>query len=341
MASTVNKNVSSPGRAVYGRAYLTAYVKPVAAQSPPTVNLVTIVILSRGKCGLSKCIARYLLGMAAADLSLVFIDVILKRMNSIYFPMNFLYITPICSLILVLYIAARDCSVWFTVAFTFDRFVTICCHRFTAKYCTERTAAVVLSAVWAVACLRSLPFYFPYQPSFITDGVAWFCVTTDDYYTLTFWKAYEYINSIITPLFPIFLILSFNALTIRHIIAANRVRKRIRNTENQRDPEMENRRKSMVLLFALSGNFILFWMTYVVRSLIWELQNYEYTDRHYSNPVYIAQQMGFMLQLLSCSTNTCIYGLSLTKFREELKTGLKYLVTLNGKLCNLPPVLKH
>uniref|UniRef100_UPI00398E897D probable G-protein coupled receptor 139 n=1 Tax=Pristiophorus japonicus TaxID=55135 RepID=UPI00398E897D len=307
---------------------------PLLAAVGITVNLVTIVILSRGKCGLSKCIARYLLGMAAADLSLVIIDVILKRMNSIYFPMNFLYITPICSLILVLYIAARDCSVWFTVAFTFDRFVTICCHRFTAKYCTERTAAVVLSAVWAVACLRSLPFYFSYQPSFITDGVAWFCVTTDDYYTSTFWKAYEYIDSIITPLFPIFLILSFNALTIRHIIAANRVRKRIRNTENQRDPEMENRRKSMVLLFALSGNFILFWMTYVVHSLIWELQNYEYTDRHYSNPVYIAQQMGFMLQLLSCSTNTCIYGLSLTKFREELKTGLKYLVTLNGKLSS-------
>ncbi|XP_067835120.1 probable G-protein coupled receptor 139 [Heptranchias perlo] len=313
---------------------------PVLAAVGITVNLVTIVILTRGKCGLSKCITRYLVGMANADLSLVIIDVILKRINSIYFPLNFLYITPICSLILVLYVAARDCSVWFTVAFTFDRFVAICCQKLKPKYCTEKAATVVLWTVCVVGCLRSIPFYFSYETSFIIDNVPWLCVTTDEYYTSHLWKAYEYIDSIVTPLLPIFLILLFNALTVRYIIAANRVRRGLRsNSENENDPEMENRRKSMILLFALSGNFILLWMTYVVHSLTWELKNYEYANRYYSNPVYFAQQIGFMLQLLSCSTNTCIYGLTLTKFREELKNGMKCLFTLNGKLLNLVAIV--
>ncbi|XP_067836645.1 probable G-protein coupled receptor 139 [Heptranchias perlo] len=108
------------------------------------VNLVAIVILSRGKCGLSKCITRYLVGMAAADLLVVITDVLMWRIVEIYFPVSFLTITPVCRLILNLSFAVTAASVWFTVVFTFDRFVAICCQKLKTKYCTEKTAAVVI-----------------------------------------------------------------------------------------------------------------------------------------------------------------------------------------------------
>ncbi|XP_067836112.1 probable G-protein coupled receptor 139 [Heptranchias perlo] len=306
---------------------------PVLAAIGITVNLVAIVILSRGKCGLSKCITRYLMAMAAADLTVVIIDVILKRINNIYLPVNFLFITPICALKLLMKIAALDCSVWFTVAFTFDRFVAICCQKLKPKFCNQRTASVIVTSVCVLGCLRCIPFYFTFEPKLIINNVPYFCISTMAYYTSPFWAAYEWFDSILTPLLPIFLILLFNALTVKHIIMSTTVRRALlNNVDNHNDPETENRKKSMILLFTLSGNFILLWATYVVQSFIWRLQNYNYTDKYFSNPIYIIQQTGFMLQLLSSCTNTCIYGLTQRKFREELKKAVKYLVTLNGRL---------
>ncbi|XP_067868094.1 probable G-protein coupled receptor 139 [Heterodontus francisci] len=309
------------------------YYPILAAVSIP-VNLVAIVILSRGKCGLSKCITRYLVAMAMADLMVDIIHVILQRINIMYFPISFLFITPVCMVNLVAYVIALDCSVWFTVAFTFDRFVTICCQKLQSKYNTEKTATVVIATVFVVNCLWSIPFYYSGEPAFIIDNVPWYCIPTADYLTSPLWRVYACINIILSPLLPILLILLFNAFTVRHIIMANRVRRGLRsNGENQNDPEVKNRRKSMILLFTISANFILLWMTYVVHSLNWPVINFNYTNKYYSNPIYIVQQVGFMLQILSSCTNTCIYGLTQRKFREELKNGVKYLFTLNGKLC--------
>ncbi|XP_067876477.1 probable G-protein coupled receptor 139 [Heterodontus francisci] len=297
------------------------------------VSLVAIVILSRGKCGLSKCVTYYLVAMAAADFAVIITDVIMHRINNMYFPVSFLFLTPMCSLRLVMYNVSLHCSVWFTVAFTFDRFIAICCHKLKPKYCTQKTAIMVISAVCVVSFLRSIPGFIVYKPSFVINNVSWYCVGKAEYWTSKFWRAYECIDSILTPLLPIILILLLNAITVQHIMVANKARKGFRrNNENQNDPEMENRRKSMILLFALSANFVLLWMTYLVHSLRWQVENFNYQNKYLNNPVYIVQQFGYMLQILSSSTNTCIYGLTQRKFREELKKGIKYLFTLNEKL---------
>ncbi|XP_072123060.1 probable G-protein coupled receptor 139 [Mobula birostris] len=306
---------------------------PVLAAVGITVNLVAIVILCRGNCGLSKCITRYLVAMATADLMVVIVEVILKRINNIYLPINILFITPVCSMIIVSKIAALDCSVWFTVAFTFDRFVAISCQKLRARYCTKRTASVVIATVCMLAFMRCIPFYFTSEPGYVINNIPYLCMATAAYNTSPLWAAYESFDSVVTPLLPIVLILSFNALTVKHIIKSNKIRRALVSNGDRNDAESENRKKSMVLLFTLSGNFILLWTPYFVHSLKWRMRNYNYQDKYYTNPIYINQQAGFMLQLLSSCTNTCIYGLTQRKFRQELKNGVKYLVTLNRKLC--------
>uniref|UniRef100_A0A4W3GLP7 G-protein coupled receptors family 1 profile domain-containing protein n=1 Tax=Callorhinchus milii TaxID=7868 RepID=A0A4W3GLP7_CALMI len=254
-----------------------------------TANLVAIVVLSRGKCGLSKSITHYLVAMSVADLLVAVNDVILNQIHSLYFNHTFLEITPVCSLRLLLITSVTHMSVWFTVAFTFDRMVAICCVKMKTSYCTERTAAVVVG--------------------FKTV-----------YHTSPSWIVFHWFETITTPFVPFFVVLLMNVVTVRHIFMANRIRRNLlnQNSESGNDPEMENRRRSIILLFAISGSFILLWLMYVLEFILSRtLDNYFYTD--YTDPVYVVRHVTEMLKLLSCCTNTIIYALSQSKFREDVK----------------------
>ncbi|XP_062903869.1 probable G-protein coupled receptor 139 [Mobula hypostoma] len=288
-------------------------------------NLLAIVILSRGKCGLSKCVTRYLVGMAAADLLVVMSDPLLWETAEIYFPRSFLRMTPVCRLDMWLVFAITASSVWLTVAFTIDRFVAICCEKLKTKYCTERTAAVVIGTVSVLACLETVPWGFAFGPGEIIDGVPWDCVYTPSYKTSPAWLIFVIFHRILVPCLPFILILLFNILTVKRILAASRARRGLRGQksgENDKDREMENRRKSIVLLFSITASFILLWGTYVV-FFIYRRISMSYVDS-VTDPRYIADRTSAMLQILSSCTNTCIYALTQSKFREELKSAVQY-----------------
>ncbi|XP_072329352.1 probable G-protein coupled receptor 139 [Scyliorhinus torazame] len=302
------------------------YYMIVAVVGVP-VNLVAIVILSQGKCGLSNCTTRYLVAMATADLLAIVTAVILWQIVPYYFPKSFLEITPVCSGIFVLLYAATDCSVWFTVAFSFDRCVAICCPKLKIKYCTEKTAAVVLSVICILFSLKDIPFYFIFEPEEVIDNVPWFCKVTTSYHTDSRWVDFNWLNTVLTPLLPYVLILLLNTLTVRYILVASRVRKALRGQkkiENRSDPEMESRRRSVILLFAISGTFIILWLLYVVNFL----HNIITGDGpEYNDSLYILAKVAVMLSDLSCCTNTFIYGVTQSKFRDQFKSAVKYPVT--------------
>ncbi|XP_067852794.1 probable G-protein coupled receptor 139 [Heptranchias perlo] len=309
-----------------------AYYPLLAAFGVP-VNLVTIVILSRGKCGLSKCVTRYLVAMAAADLLVVIIDLILRHIPILYWvQFLFMYSIPVCNIHAVLLYAATDCSVWFTVTFTFDRFVAICCNKLKTKYCTERTAAVVLGTVTVLSCLKNTTWYFMSTDGYALGNIPWFCVVTRNLTDSQIWGAIELLHYIVTPGVPFVLILLLNVLTVRHILVSSRVRRRLRghsNGESASDPEMESRRKASILLFVISGNFILLWALFMVYS-VWN-RTWWLGYQSVFIPEFV-QEIGFMLQLLSCCTNTCIYAVTQNKFREQLKNVVKYPFTIIVKL---------
>ncbi|XP_067865408.1 probable G-protein coupled receptor 139 [Heterodontus francisci] len=308
---------------------------PFLAVVGVVVNLLAIVILSRGKCGLSTCTTRYLVAMAMADLLVIITEVILWQISYYYFPGSFLDITPVCSVNAVLLFAAIDCSVWFTITFTFDRFVAICCQKLKTKYCTEKTAAVVLATTCILLCSKNVTFYFTYEPGKIIDNVPWFCVVKQSYFTEPEWVGFDWFDKVLTPLIPFALILLLNALTVRYILVASQVRKGLRGQskgENHSDPEMESRRKSVILLFTISGNFTLLWLVNVIEFLYYHITGTEHMD--YTDSEFIFQQVGWMLLTLSCCTNTFIYGATQSKFREQVKSAVKYPVTSIIQLMN-------
>ncbi|XP_067864776.1 probable G-protein coupled receptor 139 [Heterodontus francisci] len=299
------------------------------------INFLAIVILSRGKCGLSTCTTRYLVAMATADLLFIITEVILFRIGYYHSPRCFLHITPVCSVIIVLSRTATECSVWFTVTFSFDRFVAICCQKLKTKYCTEKTAGVVLVTTCILLCLENVPYYFVFEHGDIIDNVPLGCYLITAYFTEPRWVGFDRFDKILIPLLPFALILFLHALTVRHIFVASRVRKGLRwerKGENCSDPEMESRRKSVILLFSISGSFILLWLVYVVQFLYWNITGR--VPRDYSDSEYIFRRAGLMLRTLNCCTKTFIYGATQSKFREQFKSMVKYPIASIIQLMN-------
>ncbi|XP_059508891.1 probable G-protein coupled receptor 139 [Stegostoma tigrinum] len=307
---------------------------PVLAAFGIPVNLLAIVILSRGKCGLSKCITYYLVSMAVGDLLVIITDVILYKIVYYYFRGSFFDITPMCRLIVVLYASSQDCSVWLTVAFTFDRFIAICCQQIKRKYCTSETAAIVIIVVCVLFCLKCIPWFFAFGPRHVINNVQWDCILTQTFSNSEMWTVFAWLHRIFTPLLPFGLILLFNIMTVKNILVASRARKNLRNShhgENYSDSEIANRRKSIILLFTISGSFILLWTTYVVYFLYVRITNAFY-HTSLNDPLFKAQQAGSMLQLLSSCTNTSIYAVTQNKFRKEMRDAVKYLIAPIFKL---------
>ncbi|XP_060677333.1 probable G-protein coupled receptor 139 [Hemiscyllium ocellatum] len=288
-------------------------------------NLLGIIVLCRGRCGLSRCITYYLVAIAVTDFLVIIFAVILNRISRFYFRESVLSTTPACTLSIVVVFAIWDCSVWLTVAFTFDRFVAICCQKLKSRYCTEKMASLVIGIVCALCCIKNIPFYFIYEPIYILDGISWFCNIKATYYIQPAWQVYSWFFQMYTPFLPFCAILVLNVLTIRQIVVANRARRRIRSTEKQHDSEMENRKRSIILLFAISFSFLLLWAPLVGHFSFTKLTDEGYYGGlDFSDPRYIFQEATNTLQLLSSCNNVFIYTISQNMFREDLKNVLIY-----------------
>ncbi|XP_048476015.1 probable G-protein coupled receptor 139 [Rhincodon typus] len=315
---------------------LFAIYYPILAAIGVPANLAVIVILSRGRCGLSRCITYYLVSLAATDLLVIITAVILNRIVGIYFPFSVLYVTPVCSVNFVLMIGSRDCSVWATVIFTIDRFVAISCPKLKTRYCTEKVAAVVIGAVCGMSCFKNTFRYFIYEPLYTVGNVPWHCKIKSTFYNSPVWVAYHWIDSISTPCLPFVLILLLNAVTVRQILKAIRTRKRLlvgKQAENLNDTEVNNRRKSIILLFCISGSFILLWLLFVLTFLYVRIKNVRYfSGSNYNESNFNLEESGYMLQILSSCINPFVYAGTQSKFRHELRSGIKFSINFIAKM---------
>ncbi|XP_072356592.1 probable G-protein coupled receptor 139 [Scyliorhinus torazame] len=308
---------------------------PILATFGIPGNLLTIVILSRGNCGLSKCITVYMVAMATADLLVMVINALIYHIFSNRFPLSFLTLTPVCKFILYMTFITFDLSVWFTVSFTFDRFVALCCPRFNTRYCTQQTATIVITAFSVFSFLKDIMVLFAYETQNIINKVHRGCRASVAFFSSPLGTVSVWFHSACVVWIPFILMTVFNLLTVHRILMANRARRRLQGhrSETHSDPEMESRRKSSILLFSISGIFILLWLTAALSFVTTRLTNTAYYRGDRTDPAYIATETGAFLKFLSCLQNPCIYAATQRKFRDELKNVLKSPWTLIQRLC--------
>ncbi|XP_078283876.1 putative G-protein coupled receptor 139 [Rhinoraja longicauda] len=324
---------------------VTIYLRPLTAQATSlcptdisdgnylqrrTGNIVAIIVIGRGNCGLSRCITHYLVAMAAADLMAVFFNVAIYYIEGAIFR-GYTHTVP-CTLQRVMAYVSLDCSVWLTVAFPFDCFVAICCQGFKTRYCTVRIVRVAIAAVYVVSLLRNIPYYFAFYSYYIDLPIG--CLEMPEYFFHYGWLAFSWIRTFLTPLVPFFVIVLLNILIVRSIVVASRACSKLRahaGGEKQEDPEMQSRRKSIILLFCVSGSFILLCLTDVCFFIYTHIANLHQVQS-LANPRNIAISTADMLKILSSCTNTFIYVLTQSKARDELKNAIKYPFTICLKI---------
>ncbi|XP_069771701.1 C5a anaphylatoxin chemotactic receptor 1-like [Narcine bancroftii] len=273
--------------------------------------------------------------MAVADLIFLTFGTIHYHVKELYFPYSFLNYTPVCRLHRALMYTSFDCSVWLTVLFTFDRFVAICLQKLRVKYYTELIASRIIIITCIFCVLENIPVYFVYEPLEIMDSVQWYCIVSSSFYTSPFWFAYFWSDTICTPFVPFLLVLLLNTLTIRNIVWTNIVRAKLRRPnieKNQTDQEIEKRRKSIILLMAISGNFVLLWMVTFVCFICVNFTDNKLTGTNVNDSFTIAERVGYILRFMSTCTNTFIYVVAQRYFREEFKKIItRMFVLINPK----------
>ncbi|XP_055486595.1 probable G-protein coupled receptor 139 [Leucoraja erinacea] len=306
--------------------YVNEIAYPILAVFGIPANVLTAAILYRGKCGLSKGITRYMVAMAISNLLVLIVHVLIRKIYMYYTPNSFLSLSAICPSNIYLRVVTLDFSVWLTMSFTFDRFVSICCPKLRLAYCTDRTAVTVIVSLWALSCLKYIPFNVMYVPRLTVDNVKWGCRPKRAYFISGWWLVFSWMCSISLPFLPFLIILLFNGLTVKNIIAANKVRRRLKAL-NGKDTEAENRRKSIVLLFTVSGAFILLWTTVAVNFICTRVA-VNFLGGDHTSPSYIANDVGVLLMHVSSCANTCIYGMTQRKFRQEVKNAFTHLTSI-------------
>ncbi|XP_041068294.1 probable G-protein coupled receptor 139 [Carcharodon carcharias] len=279
----------------------------------------TILILYRGKCGLSKGITHYMTAMAVGDLMVLIFNVVVSQIVKYHFPDSLLKYTYTCRFTAFMQGTSIQLSIWFTISFTFDRFIAICCQELKTKYCTARTAIVIITTMCVVNILINIPMPFRYEPYHVVNNVQWGCRTVTGYFTSQAWTAHRWITNLSSTLLPIPLLLLLNSLTAQHILVASRARKALKSSSNGDtaiDPELKNRRTSIILLFAISGSFIVLSAPInVIHICVGVTQTVAFQG---SNWLYLAIRTTFLLMCTSSCINTCIYALTQRRFRAEI-----------------------
>ncbi|XP_072405838.1 probable G-protein coupled receptor 139 [Chiloscyllium punctatum] len=291
----------------------------------------TVLTLSQGKCGLSEGITRYMTAMATGDLMVLVFNVIVGEIIRDYFPGSLLNYTPACRLSVFLQGFSLQLSIWFTIAFTFDRFVAICCDKLKACYCTKRTANIVIIIMSALNIMVNIPLPFRYEPIHVLNNVQWGCRTVTGYLSSPAWAAHRWLTNISNMFVPIPLLLLLNSLTARHILVASRARQALKSSRGGAgkmggDPELKSRRTSIVLLFTISGCFmVLSAPITVIHICVGVTHTVNYQG---STSLYTAIRVAFLLMCTTSCTNTCIYALTQRRFREEMTHVLTFPSTL-------------
>ncbi|XP_060706623.1 probable G-protein coupled receptor 139 [Hemiscyllium ocellatum] len=294
----------------------------------------TVLILSQGKCGLSEGVTRYMIAMAAVDLMVIVFNVIVSQIIMDFFPGSLLNYTLACRLKVFMQGLSLQLSIWFTIAFTFDRFVAICCNKLKACYCTKRTANIVIIIMSALNITVNIPLPFRYEPTHVLNNVQWGCRTVASYHTSLAWAAHRWLTNISNMFLPIPLLLLLNSLTAHHILVASRARRALKSSRGGagkmgRDPVLKSRRTSIVLLFTISGCFmVLSAPITVIHICVGVTHTVTYQG---STSLYTAIRVAFLLMCTSSCTNTCIYALTQKRFREEMTHVLKFPSTLLRK----------
>ncbi|XP_040283942.1 probable G-protein coupled receptor 139 [Bufo bufo] len=295
-------------------------------------SLVTMAVLWKGNLDMSKSIVYYLVALAVANFLLILVVTVFRDIFYFYVDITLWWPEPSCGVSNWIYFTCVYSLTWLTVAFSVDRYIIICCMKLKLRFCKPSVTRWVILFVCVCAFFVAMPTFWMYVPVRTTtpDGALFhICSLNRNLSSIPFLSVYDHIQTTVWIVFPLVSLLLTNGLTVWHINMATRLRQGLKGSstgKQSEDQEVARRRKSVTLLAMISISFLVHWLPKMVVKIL-ERFTYPPVNRYdFYHPVNVVRMVCNMLIVFSSFSNVCIYSLTITKFREELFKGVKFIL---------------
>lgn len=284
-----------------------------------SANTITLLIILRRNCLLSKSSSFYLMAISVADTLVLIFIVVLELSLKYHQKEPFWSFEPWCNLRDIFTYGAYNASTWLVVVFTVERFIVIHTWRMKTKICTPRCAAWIIMSVFIFSHLFAIPYYW--SNGSVHKRNQTICIynrQAPSYFIHTL----VWLQTLQSYIVPFLIILTLNGLTLRLISLSNRVHVTADLTSrvNKILPLLRSRkRKSVVLLVTVSMCFVLLSITRAITQIVLRTTHMYSLDRNdYTLRINVAADIGTMLCLSNAAANMYLYVCTQTKFRQEL-----------------------
>ncbi|KAM4695356.1 putative G-protein coupled receptor 139 [Discoglossus pictus] len=308
-------------------------------------SLITIAVLWKGNLDMSKSIIYYLVSLAVANFLLILVVTVFRDIYYFYVDITLWWPESSCGVSNWIYFTVVYSLTWLTVAFTFDRYVIVCCMKLKLIYCRPSVTRWVITGVYLCAFIVAMPTFWMYVPvrTVLPDGTYFhICSLHRNLSMIPFLSVYDHIQTTVWIVFPLVSLVLTNGLTVWHITVTTKRRQNLKggsNGKDTEDPEVARRKKSVTLLAMITISFLAHWLPKMFVKVI-ERFTYPPVNRYdFYHSVNVVRMLSNMLIVLSSFTNICFYSLTITRFREELLRGVKSTLAFVCKpdVFSLPP----
>ncbi|KAM8953347.1 putative G-protein coupled receptor 139 [Pelodytes ibericus] len=301
-------------------------------------SIVTMITLWKGNLDMSKSIIYYLVSLAVANFMLILVVTVFRDIFYFYVDVTLWWPESSCGASNWIYFTCVYSLTWLTVAFTFDRYVIVCCMKLKLIYCKPSVTRWVILSVYVGAFVVAMPTFWMYVPVSTRqpDGTIFhICSLHRNLSMIPFLSVYDHIQTTVWIVFPLVSLVLTNGLTVWHIAIITKHRQSLKSaSKDVNDPEIARRKKSVTLLAMISISFLAHWLPKMIVKVM-ERFTYPPVNRYdFYHPVNVVRMLCNMLIVLSSFSNMCIYSLTVTKFREELLRGANATVSLVCKKQN-------
>ncbi|KAM9316318.1 putative G-protein coupled receptor 139 [Gastrophryne carolinensis] len=305
---------------------------PIMCAMGLPASMVTMAVLWKGNLDMSKSIIYYLVSLALTNFLLMLVVTVFRDIFYFYVDIVLYWPAQSCGVSNWIYFTCVYSLTWLTVAFSFDRYIIVCCMRLRHRYCKPSVTRWVIAGVYISAFLVAMPTFWMYVPNRTTqpDGTIFhICSLHKNLSSIPFLSAYDHIQTTVWIVFPLVSLVLTNSLMVWQIHITTRIRQGLKITGVEKptdDPEVVRRKKSVTLLAIISLSYLGHWLPKMVVKIL-ERFTYPPVNRYnFYHPVNVVRMICNMLIVFSSFSNMCIYSLTITKFREELFSGAKYIL---------------
>ncbi|KAJ8367508.1 hypothetical protein AAFF_G00317110 [Aldrovandia affinis] len=308
-------------------------------------NILTFLVFWKRNCLLSRSSAFYLMAIAAADTAVLVLIVVLELTLKYHVEQPYWSREPWCSLRDIFNYGAYNASTWLVVGLTVERFAAIRASGVRAWLCSPRCAARAIGAIVLLGHLCAVPYYWSNRSVYSERDRRWACVYSE-HAGRPYVHTLVWFQTALVFVVPFVIIFVLNGLTLRLIAHSNRVRAAsvaaVATVSAKTGPGAwkalhllhPRRRKSVVLLVAVSMSFTLLSITRFVTQVVLRTTDFYTVDRDdYSLRVNIAADVGTMLSLSNAAINMLLHACTQPRFRREVAACVRLAFSRTSRPC--------